>query len=226
MTPVPFWGQAWRLARRDLLIEGRAGEVTSLTLPFGAVALMVVPLTTEGSPGLLAEVGPAVYWLVALVFGMQVALRQTSTETAPQRELLALLGVDPAARFTGRSLAGGLLLVGFLLALAPLVWLFYLPDPLPGAAWMLPVLLLFAAGVAMLGVLAGDVTVGLRTRTALAPLLVAPLAVPLLIGASQAAESLSRGESILTWTLLLVAADLGLAITGVLTARPLEEAAT
>jgi ABC-type transport system involved in cytochrome c biogenesis permease component len=84
--------------------------------------------------------------------------------------------------------------------------------------------LLYAAGLALLTTMAGEVTAGLGSRSALAPLLVAPLAVPLLIAASQAQESLARGKGMLTWTLLMVAADLVLLIVGILVARPLEEA--
>jgi ABC-type transport system involved in cytochrome c biogenesis permease component len=56
--------------------------------------------------------------------------------------------------------------------------------------------------------------------------LVAPLALPLLIGAAQATDSLLRSAGILPWLLTLVLANLLLAIVGVLTARPLQEAAT
>jgi len=74
------------------------------------------------------------------------------------------------------------------------------------------------------GTLAAEVTAGLRTRTTLAPLIVAPLAVPLLLAGSQALESLASGGSILPWTVLVVATDLALAVIGAAIARPLEEA--
>jgi heme exporter protein B len=84
--------------------------------------------------------------------------------------------------------------------------------------------LLFAIGLTELGTLAGEVTAGLRSRNSLASLIVAPLAFPLVIGASQTLEALSRGASILPWILLLLATDLGLAVAGVGLARPIEEA--
>ncbi len=90
---------------------------------------------------------------------------------------------------------------------------------------MAPVIILAAVGLAMLGTLAGDVTIGLRARTSLAPLLMAPLATPLLMGASQALENLIAEKSIITWVLVLVIADLGLAAAGVMSARALEEIA-
>ncbi len=221
-----FWRQALGVAKRDLLVEGRAGEGIGIVLPFGALAIFVVPLATSGSASLLADLAAPVYWLVTLLFGMQLALRQTATETVPQRRLLVLLGLDPVARFVGRTLSASLLLLGLQLVLIPLVILFYEPEPVPAPVRVLPALVLYAVGLAMLGTLAGDLTVGLRTRTALAPMLAAPLAVPLVMGASQSLISVSQGDGILTWTLLLVATDLALAVAGVVTARPLEETAT
>ena len=100
--------------------------------------------------------------------------------------------------------------------------------PRRSCRWPLLILvgLLFAAGLAQLATLAADLTIGLGARSSLAPLLVAPLALPLLIGAAQATNSLTVASGILPWLLMLVLADLLLAIVGVLTARPLEEAAT
>lgn len=221
-----FWRQAGTIARRDLLVEVRAGEAVSVVLPFAAVAVFVVPLAVDLTAVELDGLAAPVFWLVALLFGMQVALRQTGTETATQRRHLALAGLDPVARFAGRAAAGGALVVALVAVLGPLVILFYSPDPVPGLGWMAPVLLLFGAGLAMLATLAGDVTVGLRTRSVLAPLLVAPLSVPLVVGGSQALQALAQGRSTLPWTLVLVIADLALAAAGVLTARSLEDAAT
>ena len=223
---MTFLRQTWASALRDLRIEGRAGEVSSVVLPFAGVAVFVVPLATDTLDTRLADIAWPIYWLVALLFGMQVTLRQTATETQTQRRHLTLLGIDPAARFTGRALSAAVLMLGVLIVTAPLVILFYDPDPVPRLWIMLPVLVLFSAGLAMLATLAGDVTVGLRARSALAPLIVAPLAVPLLVGASQTLESLSRGDGTLTPILLLVMTDLALSATVALAARPLEDATT
>jgi heme exporter protein B len=111
----------------------------------------------------------------------------------------------------------------FVLLLATIV--LYSPDLPEG--WPAPVmtsLLLAAIGLTELGTLAGEVTAGLRNRTTLASLIVTPLALPLVIGASQTLESLARDAGILRWLILLVATDLALAVAGVALARPLEEA--
>ena len=82
-----------------------------------------------------------------------------------------------------------------------------------------------AIGVALIGSLAGALVSGLRTRNALAPLLVAPLSVPVLFATTQGTDLLLAGRSIIPWLLLLVAMDLALAIVGVLVAGPLEDTA-
>lgn len=221
-----FWHQVWTLARRDLTVEWRSRETLGVVVPFAAAAVFVVPFATDALAIRLAELAFPVYWLVALLFGMQVALRHTGTESPAQRRQLALLGVDPVARFTGRTVSGSLLILVVLGVTAPLVYLFYSPPLVPSAWPISAVMVLFAIGLAMLSTLAGDVTSGLATRTVLAPLLVVPVSVPLLLGAAQALESVVRSRTTLPWVLTLVITDLALAITGVLTARPLEDSNT
>jgi heme exporter protein B len=75
----------------------------------------------------------------------------------------------------------------------------------------------------MLGTLAASIATSIAS-SALVPLLVTPLAIPILLAATQSMEGLRTGGTILGWILLLVAMDLLLAVAGVLSARPLQEA--
>ena len=220
-----FWRSAGFIALRDLRVELRSGEALTVVFPFAVVASWIAPLATNASPLLLRDLAAPVYWLITLLFGMMIVLRQTALETRAQRRALALTGLDPAARFAGRSAASGLVLAAVAGTLILPVIIFYDYRPPSGALLMAPVIILAAAGLAMLGTLAGDVTIGLRGRTSLAPMLMAPLAVPLVMGAAQSLESLVAGNSIITWILVLVIADLGLAASGVMSARALEEIA-
>lgn len=222
---VGFRRSAAIIARRDLKVELRSGEALSVVFPFAVVATWVAPLATDASRNLLRDLAAPVYWLVLLLFGMMIVFRQTALETSAQRRVLALTGLDPAARFVGRSAASALILtlMAGVLIIPILVLYDYRP---PSAVWpMVLVITMAAAGLAMLGTLAGDVTVGLRARTSLAPLLMAPLATPLLMGASQTLEALIAEHSIITWVLVLVIANLGLAAAGVISARALEDIA-
>ncbi|MGH9052586.1 MAG: heme exporter protein CcmB [Acidimicrobiia bacterium] len=221
MTAI-FWQQALTIAGKDLRVEWRAAEVLYITVPFGAVALLLVPLALGPETQLLARVGPGMYWAVVLLFGMLVTLRQTSIDGPAQQDLLAMLGLEPAARFAGRAVASGVLLLAFEVSLAPVALILY-NFGLAGWQWLALVAPLLAAGLAMLGTLAGSLTANLRVRAALAPLLVAPLGAPLLLAATASLEGLRFGRDILPWVLLLVTFDLILAVGGVWSARPLEE---
>jgi heme exporter protein B len=223
---VTFWRQVRAITSYELLIERRSGETWSIITPFAAAALMTIPLAIGINLPLISSIGWPIFWSIALLFGMQVAWRHVSSERNAMRDAITLLGVDPAARFTGRVVASGVLLSGFMLVIGALTVFLYTPDELNRWPWLIVVGLLFAAGLAQLATLASDLTVGLGARSSLAPLLVAPLALPLLIGAGQATDSLLRSSGILPWLLMLVLANLLLAIVGVLTARPLQEAAT
>ncbi|MGH8914516.1 MAG: heme exporter protein CcmB, partial [Acidimicrobiia bacterium] len=108
---MSFWDQAVEVARIDLRVERRLGDVIRIVLPFAVVALLVFPLALGVDLATISRVGPAVFWALGILFGMQVALRQAASDRPERRDLYALLGVDPAARFVGRSLSGSVLMV-------------------------------------------------------------------------------------------------------------------
>ena len=221
---MTFWRQAREFARRDLVSERRAGEVVTIIIPFGAVALMTLPLALGIDTPTIRRVGWAMFWVVTLLFAMHIALRQSAADAPAHRRMLTLAGVDPLARLAGRSGSSSVLILGFMTVMFPIMLLLYGPDLPPRWALALVPTVMAGVGLAQVGTLAAEVTAGLRSRSTLAPLLVAPLAIPLLVGGSQAMESLGRGRGILSWVLLVAATDLALAVTAALVARPLEEA--
>lgn len=221
---MTFWRQVLEIARKDLLVEARTAEVLLMTAPFGAAALILIPLAIGTDAPLLSDLGPGLYWIVVLLFGILIVLRKSAADGPPQRDLVRLLGVDPAALFTGDTLATSGLVLVFEVILGPVLVALYNPD-LEGWPWLFLILPLVALGMGLLGTIAGGVTTSIGTRTSLTPLLIIPLALPLLLGATQVIEGLQLGQSILPWLALLAAVDLALAVSGVLAARPLEETA-
>ena len=222
-APGPL-GQAWELARKDLLLEARAGEALLVTAPFGAVALLLTPLAVGTDAPLLRSVGVGMYWLVVLLFGVLVTLRQSAVDPPALAALLRITGVHPAVQLAGRAAANTVLLLAFELVLLPVAVIVYDP-PLGSWPWMLLVMPLVALGLAVLGTLAGALAQGLTGRTTLGPLLVLPLALPLLLSATQAVAATGYGASPWNWVALLALADLVAALAVVLSARSLEDAA-
>ena len=217
-----FMDQARAVARRDFLRERRSGEVLWVTLPFGAVALLLIPIAIGPESATLRTVGVGMFWVVVMLFGVQISVRRTTSDSAAQRDMAALTGVDAAAAFIGSTAVNFILLMVFEVVLGLLTIVLY-DVRLTGLIWVPVILVLVAAGLSLLGTLASGIVATGRSASALVPLVVAPMSVPLLIAATQSFEGLRLGMSILTWVLMLIVVVLVLAIAGVLSARPLQE---
>ena len=216
--------QAIVLARKDLRIEARTGEILLVVAPFGALALMLVPISVGAEAPLLRTVGPGTYWSVILLFGALVTLRQSALDPPALSAVLRLAGPGPAVRLTARAAANSAMLLVFEVVLLPVMIALYDPD-LAGWAATLLVLPLVAFGLGVLGALAGALTHGLAERSALGALLLVPLGLPLLLGATQVAEAARYARPAAPWLLLIVTVDLAAAILAALSAPHLEEVA-
>lgn len=216
-----FWKQALAIARRDLDRERRSGEVVWVTIPFGAIALLLIPLAVGINQDVLGKIGTGMLFVIVMLFGVLTSVRRTHLETAEQRDAIALLGVDPVAEYAGKTLASAVLLLGFEIVMGVVALTLYGLD-LTDWGWMGLVMPLTAVGLAELGTISGAIAISINAGPALVPLLVTPLAIPLLLAATQTVE-LGRDGGNLSWLLLMVAVALALAIVGVVTARPLQE---
>jgi heme exporter protein B len=193
-------GPLGALLRRDLallLLGGRRGGTVLPLLFFLAVA-MLFPFAIGPDAALLARTGGGVIWVAALL----AAILPLDRLVEPDLELgffdqWALRGISEEWIVAVRMLAHWL-------SFGPPLMLASLPAAallgLDGAALRTVELGLLAGtpGLAALGVTVAALTAGLRGGTALAGLLVIPLAVPLLIfGAGSLAPG---GESGLALT--------------------------
>lgn len=222
MSQPTMMAQAVVAAKRDLSRERRRGEVIWVTIPFGVVAMLLIPMAVGADAPRLRELGPGLYWVVVLLFGVLVTVRSTAADSPQQRDLNRLIGLDPAAGFAGRAFASFVLLMVFEVVVGLATIALY--DVTLAAWFWLPIILVVAgAGLALIGSLAASIAGSLATGSALVPLLVAPMAVPLLLGATQALDGLRLGNAILPWMLLMVIVVFVLMIVGVVTARALQE---
>ena len=216
--------QLLALVRVHLMVERRTGEALLVMAPFGAVALLLLPMAVGTNIPLLRQVGPGFYWLVVLLLGVLLTLRDDGADGPGPRALLAQCGVDPAVRVLGRIVADSLLLIAFQGVLIPVVVALYDPQ-IDRWPWALLTIPLVAAGVASLGALAGGASSEVLGRGTLGALLVVPLAVPLLLGATQVLEATRYGRAPWPWLVLMALADTVVLLASVISARALEEAA-
>ncbi len=222
MSSPTLFEQTMVAAKRDLARERRRGEVLWVTIPFGVVAMLLIPMAVSADAPRLRELGPGLYWVVVLLFGVLVTVRSTAADSQQQRDLNRLIGLDPAAGFAGRTLASFVLLMIFELVVGAATVTLY-DVALTGWLWLPMILVIAGSGLALIGSLAASIAGSLATGSALVPLLVAPLAVPLLLGATQALDGLRMGNTIIQWILLMITVVIVLMIVGVVTARALQE---
>lgn len=215
--------RAGTVARKSLLVDRRTGEALLVLTPFGAVALLIIPIAVGTEVPLLQQVGPGMYWVVLLLFGVLVTLRQSSLQTPAQSRVLLLAGVPGPVQLAGNAIATGLLVLALGIILAPVTVMLYNPV-MVGWPWLFALLPAVAAGLGMLGVVADGLVRRLSVRSSLGPLLIVPLALPLLLGATQSMEAAASGRSPLPWLLLMVIVDLVLFLAVLFAGRMLEEA--
>jgi heme exporter protein B len=222
---MKFWRQAFAITRRDLLAEGRAGDVLWIVIPYGALAVFLSPIALNTSRAILSEIGLGLNWLIVLLFGMFVTFRRSAQATPAESDMLALMLGDPASSFLGRTVSSTALLLAFQIVMTPLTMGLF--SPLPPRSWIAyaGVAVLAALGLGMIGTIAGSLVAGTGAGTALAPLLTGALSFPLLVGAAIATDRLTGGDSILAPIALLALVDVAVLTAGVLTSRPLEETA-
>ena len=171
------------LLRRDLALllgAGRRGATILPVLFFVAVA-MLMPFAIGPDPKLLARVGGGTIWVAALLAAILPLDRLIEPDLEHGMfDQWALRGIAEEAVIAVRILAHWL---GFgpplILAAVPAAALLGLDGPTLRTVEL--GLLAGTPGLAALGVTVAALTAGLRGGTALAGLLVIPLAVPLLI---------------------------------------------
>lgn len=208
------------IARAELQVEWRAGDVLWVAVPFGGAGLLLLAMAVGADLPILRDLGPGLFWAMLLLFGTLVALRPGAIEPAARHDALLLGGMDPGARFTARAVVAALAVLAFGLVLSAVMLVVYDLDGSVLAS-MLLLLPFVSAGLGGLGTLAGDLTSGAQQRGLLASLLVLPLALPLALAGTQVAESARYGQSAVPWVVLALAVDVLVALVGVVTAPSL-----
>ncbi len=215
---MTFLRQAAAIAGKDLRIEVRGRHALGVLLPFAATMLVSFGFAFGPGREILQRTAPGLLWM-ALLFASVVASRRAYQAEAEDGALegLLLAPVDKAAVYAGKLTAIALqLLVLVILVLLLVVVLFDLA--LAGPLVLGGAFILGTVGLAAVGGLFGVVAEAARTREAVFPMLVLPLAAPVLIAGVRATDLAVTGASgdALSWLGLLVAFDVVFVSVGVL----------
>src|SRR5688500_5415472 len=182
---------AWLIARKDFTIEARSREIVA-TAAFFAVACVLVfsfSLVTDGrAPD---GVAAGVLWVGIAFSGTLSLARLFERERAHDTlRTLLLAPVERPAVYLGKLAAVVMLMSVIAALLLPLTGFLFDQAVVRAAPWLAAVMLLGIVGFAAVGTLFAAMLGRTRSRDVLLPVLLYPMAVPVLIAGVRATAAL------------------------------------
>lgn len=208
-----FLRQSLAVAAKDLRSELRSKEALNASLAFALLILLLFSFAFDPTAETTREISGGLLWLV-FAFAGTLILNRSFARELPNDCLDALVAapVPASALFLGKALANLVLLLAVELVSLPVFGVFYNVRWLPHLLPLLGVLVLATWGLAVIGTMFSALTVNLRLRELMLPVLVYPMIIPALMAAMQLTTVLLAGEPVTgdnwVWVRLLVAFDL------------------
>ena len=210
---------AWAVARKDLLLDLRSRDRLAHMMLFSAIVSILLSIALPQITKSLARWVPALVWVVFLLSSILGLSRsfQAEVEGGALQQLVCV----PCQRgwvFLGKAFANWVTLVALQVFTAILFGVFLrvpwsagYPTEANPAGGGVDLMELFgiavvgAAGLSVLGTLFAGVATAVRNREFMLPLLLFPLALPILVFASRATLEALSSEPVrgLFWSLML-----------------------
>lgn len=208
-----FLRQTLTITAKDLRSEFRTKEAINASLSFALVILILFSFAFDPTAESTREFSGGLLWLV-FAFAGALLLNRSFARELPNDCLDALVGspVPGAALFLGKALANYVLLLGVEVFCLPVFAVFYNVKMDAQPAWLALVMMLATWGISVVGTVFSALTVNLRLRELMLPMLVYPVLIPCLMAAMQLTTEIVAGNPIagdtLAWLRLLVAFDI------------------
>lgn len=210
MKTREFWQATLAIARKDLRAEIRSHELVNTMGLFALLSVLIFSFALELDRLARQEAVSGVLW-VTLVFASILGLNRSMAMEREQGSFDALLmaPIGRSAIFAGKLLANYsfTLLIGLLL-LPIMAVLYNMPMLQP---WIVILLLLGIGGFSTVGTLLAAMTVQTRARESLLPIVMLPMALPVLIAAVRASTALLNEaplEDWIAWPQIMAVVDL------------------
>jgi len=215
---LPYLKTIWQVFRKDVQVEWRGRQVVPVMLVFALLVVFLFNFALQLSPVLQAGLAAGLLW-VSLAFASTLGLNRSVSLERENNALdgLLLAPVDRSAIFFGKALANFAFTTLVALILLPIFSLFYQQNMLNPS--LLLVILLGVGAYTGLGTLLAALSIQTRTRDVLLPILLYPLALPILIAAVEASRGLLAGQSLAdlqSWIYLLLACNILFSAAGLM----------
>lgn len=208
----------WQIIRKDAQVEWRGRQGLPVMLVFALLIVFLFNFALQLAPDLQAGLAAGLLW-VSLAFASTLGLNRSVSLEKENNALdgLLLAPVDRSAIFFGKIISnfGFTLIVA--LILLPIFSLFYGQNMLN--LRLLIIIILGVGAYTSLGTLLAALSIQTRTRDVLLPVLLYPLALPILIAAVEASRGVLSGmpmKDLQSWYFLLLAGNILFIATGLM----------
>ena len=216
---MSYFRKVWAILVKDMAAELHTREMISAMLVFSVLALLIFSFALDLRGATARAAAPGVLWATVAFAGTLGLSRSLAREEQTGcMDGLLLAPVDRSAIFFGKALGNAILMGLVEVVLLPLVSaLFGVPLLRPG---VLLVTALGTVGYAAVGTLLAAIAVNTRAREVMLPIMLLPLAIPVLIASVRATGVLVEGGALgyaTGWVRLLVVYDLVIVAVALLT---------
>jgi len=212
--------QAWAVLRKDVLIEARSRINLNAMVFFAVIVLLIFSFALGPDPVRLRAAAGGLLWLAFVFAGILAFGRIYQIEMDNNAfEGLMLVAQNRSAVYVGKLLGGILVMLLIEVVVLPLMSVLYNLDLWGSTLPLLGISLLGTIGFAAVGTLYGALTMRLRVREVLLPLLLLPVTVPVILGGVKATNAIIVGPAADAplWVMLLVVFDIVFVTAGLLT---------
>ncbi|MCY4019384.1 MAG: heme exporter protein CcmB [Chloroflexi bacterium] len=199
---TPFRTAVLAIVSKDLRAEIRSRELLSVMAIFAFLCILVFSFALELDRVAREEAISGVLW-VTLVFASLLGFNRSLAQEGDQGNLDAMLlaPVSRPAIFLGKLLSNYLFTLIVALVILPLMTVIYNSNLLKG--WLIVTTLLGVFGFSAIGTLLAMLTLHTRSREAMLPIAMLPVALPLLLTAVRATTNILNDNPAREWLVWL-----------------------
>lgn len=212
---------AWAVFWKDLVVERRAKEGANALAFFAILLLFLFYFALGPDRDRIRTALPGLFWLAFILAGLLALARAFALERENDcLDGLILAPGDKGAIYLGKVASTTTLMLAMEAAFIAATEIFYNVDIWPAAPRLLLIALSGTIGFTAVGTLFAAMTAQLRAREVLLPVLLLPLAVPVLLASVKLTESALSGEpwtAAANWWQLLLGFDVVFVVVGLLT---------
>ena len=209
---MAFIRQVLVIMAKDLRAELRTKEAVNASLSFALVVLLLFSFAFDPSEETTREISGGLLWIVFAFAGTLLLNRSFARELNNDcLDALISAPISGAALFLGKALANYVLVLAVELIALPLFGVFY-NVRWTSQFWQLMMVIFLATwGMTVTGTMFSALTVNIRLREVMLPILNFPILIPALLGAMQLTSSLVAGKPITaandSWLKMLIGFD-------------------